>query len=158
MSDALAAGIAGAASAGEVARIRSLEERAGEYARASRAENTLRAYRSDLRDFEQWYTDHRRRSLPATPDTLTLYLTAIQRRVSAISQAHQLAGPLADPRLDGARDAARDPPHPGHRARAEGAHRRRRAAQPPRHHPHRHARGPARPRPARALMTLAEIP
>jgi hypothetical protein len=62
MSDALAAGIAG-----EVTRLRSLEERAGEYARASRAENTLRAYRSDLRDFEQWCTDHRRPSLPATP-------------------------------------------------------------------------------------------
>jgi hypothetical protein len=131
MTDALAAGIAGAA-AREVARIRSLEERAGEYARASRAENTLRAYRSDLRDFEQWCTDHRQRSLPASPTTLTLYLTAlaeagarastIQRRVSAISQAHQLAGDLPPPpRLDGARDVARHPPHPGHRARAEGA-------------------------------------
>jgi hypothetical protein len=77
MSDALAAGITGAAATHEVARIRSLEERAGAYARASRAENTLHAYRSDLRDFEQWCTDHRRRSLPATPDTLTLYLTAL---------------------------------------------------------------------------------
>jgi site-specific recombinase XerD len=106
MSDALAA----AASAGELARGRSLEERAGEYARASKAENTLRAYRSDLRNFEQWCTDHRRRSLPATPDTLTLYLTAlaeagarastIQRRVSAISQAHQLAGHLPPPTHD----------------------------------------------------------
>jgi hypothetical protein len=139
MSDALAAGIAGAA-AGEVARIRPLEERAGEYARASRAENTLRAYRSDLRDFEAWCTDHRRPSLPASPQTLTLYLTAladggarastIQRRVSAISQAHQLARPPppGDPRLDGASDPARHPPHPGHRARAEGAHRHHRAA------------------------------
>jgi hypothetical protein len=101
MTDALAAGIAGAA-ARDVARIRSLEDPAGEYARASKAENTLRAYRSDLRDFEQWCTDHRRPSLPASPTTLTLYLTAlaeagakastIQRRLSAVSQAHQESG------------------------------------------------------------------
>ena len=109
MTDRLAAGIAGAA-AREVARLRALEERAGEYARASKAANTLRAYRSDLRDFEEWCTDHRRRSLPATPHTLTLYLTAlaeagarastISRRVSAISQAHQLAGHVPPPTHD----------------------------------------------------------
>ena len=109
MSDALAAGIVGAA-AREVARLRALEERAGEYARASKAENTVRAYRSDLRDFEEWCADHRRRSLPAAPHTLTLYLTAlaeagarastIQRRLSAISQAHQLAGHVPPPTHD----------------------------------------------------------
>lgn len=109
MTDSLAAGIIGAA-APEVARLRALEERAGEYARASKAANTLRAYRSDLRDFEEWCTDHRRRSLPATPNTLRLYLTSlaeagakastIQRRVSAISQAHQLAGHAPPPTHD----------------------------------------------------------
>jgi site-specific recombinase XerD len=106
VTDALTAGIVRAA-AREVARIRALEDRAGEYARASKADNTLRAYRNDLRDFEEWCTDHRRRSLPATPNTLTLYLTAlaeagarastIQRRVSAISQAPQLAGHVPPP-------------------------------------------------------------
>ena len=109
MTDRLAARIVDAA-AREVARLRALEDRAGAYARASKAANTLRAYRSDLRDFDEWCIDHRRRSLPATPHTLRLYLTAlaeagarastISRRVSAISQAHQLAGHVRPPTHD----------------------------------------------------------
>ena len=76
-------------------------DRAREYARRSKASNTVRAYQSDWRDFEAWCTEHRRRPLPATPDTVALYLTqmaeqgrkpsTITRRVSAISQAHQIA-------------------------------------------------------------------
>ena len=76
-------------------------DRAREYARQSKASNTIRAYRSDWRDFEEWCFPHRRRPLPATPETVALYLTqladqgrkssTITRRVSAISQAHQMA-------------------------------------------------------------------
>ena len=76
-------------------------DRAREYARRSKASNTVRAYQSDWRDFEAWCGDHHRRPLPATPDTVALYLTqmaeqgrkpsTITRRVSAISQAHQIA-------------------------------------------------------------------
>ena len=76
-------------------------EQAQEYARLSRASNTIRAYQSDWGDFETWCTAHRRRALPATPETVALYLThlaeqgrkpsTITRRVSSISQAHQMA-------------------------------------------------------------------
>ena len=76
-------------------------DRAREYARRSKASSTVRAYQSDWRDFEAWCIEHRRRPLPATPDTVALYLThlaeqgrkpsTITRRVSAISQAHQIA-------------------------------------------------------------------
>ena len=76
-------------------------DRAREYARRSKASNTVRAYQADWRDFEAWCNEHRRRPLPATPDTVALYLTqmaeqgrkpsTITRRVSAISQAHQIA-------------------------------------------------------------------
>ncbi|MGH7747320.1 MAG: site-specific integrase, partial [Candidatus Dormibacteria bacterium] len=112
MTDQLAAGIVDTA-AREVARRRALEEAARGYAAAAKAPNTVRAYRSDLRDFEEWCADHRRRSLPASPATVVLYVTAlaeagarastIQRRLSALSQAHQLSGhvppPTADPRV-----------------------------------------------------------
>ncbi len=81
------------------------------YAAASKAPNTIRAYRSDLRDFVEWCQEESLRALPAVPATIALYLTALaqagarastlQRRVSALSQAHQLAGhtpsPTADP-------------------------------------------------------------
>ncbi len=81
------------------------------YAAASKAPNTIRAYRSDLADFDEWCRGESLRALPAAPATIALYLTALaqagakastlQRRISALSQAHQLAGhtpsPTADP-------------------------------------------------------------
>jgi len=79
-----------------------LEEAVRAYARASKAPNTVRAYRSDLGDFTAWCTSHNVVPIPATPETVALYVTAlagagvkastIQRRLSAISQAHQLSG------------------------------------------------------------------
>lgn len=86
-------------------------EAAERYAKASKAPATLRAYRSDLQDFDDWCTVHGTRTLPATPATVAIYIAAlaeagakastIQRRLSAISQAHRLAGqeisPTADP-------------------------------------------------------------
>ena len=72
------------------------------YVAAARAPATVRAYRSDLRDFEAWCAAHGRVALPATPDTVADYLAAladsgrrastITRRLSAISQGHRLAG------------------------------------------------------------------
>jgi site-specific recombinase XerD len=73
------------------------------YARASRADSTLRGYRSDWRDFEFWCLRHRLQSLPAAPATVAAYLSAcadggklkagsIQRRVSAIAAFHQVHG------------------------------------------------------------------
>jgi site-specific recombinase XerD len=80
------------------------------YAQASKAENTRRAYGHDWSDFTSWCAEHRLSPLPATPATLCLYLSAlaqagrrastIERRLAAISQAHQAAGHLPSPTLD----------------------------------------------------------
>lgn len=79
-----------------------LEDAVRDYARASKATNTLRAYRADLADFTLWCADHDLTRLPAAPETVALYISAlaqagarastIQRRLSALSQAHQLGG------------------------------------------------------------------
>jgi len=85
-----------------------VEDRARHYARESRAVNTRRAYRADWADFTAWCQEHRRTALPATPETLVLYLSdraatlktlTLQRRLTAISQAHKAADldtPTAD--------------------------------------------------------------
>jgi site-specific recombinase XerD len=71
------------------------------YAQASKAENTQRAYRADWAAFARFCLEHQQASLPAAPQTVALYATAlaphlkantITRHLSAISQAHQLAG------------------------------------------------------------------
>lgn len=112
--DSVAAGIVAVARGAvqrDVTARQELLDAARTYAAASRSANTRRAYQSDLRDFTAWCDTNGMCALPATPDTVALYLTAlaqtgakastIQRRVSAISQAHQLAGhapsPTADP-------------------------------------------------------------
>jgi site-specific recombinase XerD len=79
-----------------------VSDRAREYTRQAKAANTRRAYRSDWNDFDVWCTVHHLPSLPASANTVGLYLTAladqgrkastIGRRVSSISQAHQAAG------------------------------------------------------------------
>jgi len=76
-------------------------ERARDYARQARAANTRRAYRADWADFVAWCTARGASSLPSTPRTVGLYLSGLaesrkvstlQRRLSAISQAHKSAG------------------------------------------------------------------
>ena len=76
-------------------------ERARDYARHSKADNTRRAYTSDWRHFTAWCTAHERLDLPASPETICLYLSALAetaksstltRRLSSISVAHQMAG------------------------------------------------------------------
>lgn len=83
------------------AEVHKLEESARDFIGAARAENTTRAYRSDWADFTTWCESHAVASLPAAPDTVALYITdraatlkasTIQRRIVAISQAHQAAG------------------------------------------------------------------
>lgn len=79
-----------------------LAESARAYVEASKAPNTLRAYRSDWADFAFWCGAEAVSPLPAAPEIIAMYLTAladagarastIQRRLSAVSQAHQLAG------------------------------------------------------------------
>jgi len=71
------------------------------YFRAAQAANTRRAYAADWRHFTEWCRQTGQASLPATGETVVLYLSALAefakvstltRRVSAISQAHQAAG------------------------------------------------------------------
>lgn len=73
-----------------------------EYAQSAKAESTVRAYRSDWRHFTTWCKAAGLTALPAAPETVALYLTALaevgvkvatmQRRLATISQAHQAAG------------------------------------------------------------------
>src|SRR5258708_2362584 len=67
----------------------------------AKAPNTLRAYRADWRDFMTWCNARALAPLPATPETVTMYLAdragrckvaTRPRRLSAIPQAHQMAG------------------------------------------------------------------
>ena len=78
-----------------------LQEQAEAFVRASKAPSTLRAYRSDWNHFAQWCEQQTLPALPATPETVALYLTAmaathrpatLTRRLTAISKAHQIAG------------------------------------------------------------------
>jgi site-specific recombinase XerD len=68
---------------------------------AAKAENSRRAYRSDWRHFESWCRGQGLAHLPATPETVTLYITALaadhkpsslQRKLTSITKAHQAAG------------------------------------------------------------------
>ena len=72
---------------------------AREYIRMAKAQNTLRAYRADWQHFSDWCRRHGQSSLPATGETVALYLSdlastakvsTLTRRMSAISQAHQV--------------------------------------------------------------------
>ncbi len=76
-----------------------LEAAARHYARASLSDNTRRAYASDWADFVYWCKRKNRKPLPATPDTIALYLTtmadhlktsSLRRRVTALRKAHEL--------------------------------------------------------------------
>lgn len=80
-----------------------LQARAQAYARGSRAPSTWRAYTSDMADFQRWCAQQQPplRALPAAPETVALYLTALagvrapatlRRRLASISVAHQVAG------------------------------------------------------------------
>ena len=81
-----------------------LAEQARVFIEAAKAGNTRRAYRSDWRQFESWCRDQGLASLPAAPETVTLYITALaanhkpaslQRMLTSITKAHQAAGLLS---------------------------------------------------------------
>lgn len=68
----------------------------------AKAANTVRAYRADWNDFSIWAEEHGTAVLPASPEAVALYVTelarrgrkasTIQRRLSAISDAHRATG------------------------------------------------------------------
>jgi integrase len=81
--------------------IRLLEDQAEAFVRAAKAPSTLRAYRSDWDHFFGWCRQHALCPLPASPETMALYLTALAathrpatmtRRLTAITKAHAIAG------------------------------------------------------------------
>ncbi|GJE52647.1 Tyrosine recombinase XerD [Methylobacterium tardum] len=79
------------------------------YQRASKADATLRAYRSDALVFQDWCARFGFRSLPASPEAVSGFIVSeaeegraastLGRRLAAIRYAHKLAG-AADPTDD----------------------------------------------------------
>ncbi len=76
-------------------------DQAREFARHSKAENTVRGYRADWRDFCGWCDSHGLCPLPAPPETVAAYIAecagrlkvgSIQRRLNAIAEAHKATG------------------------------------------------------------------
>lgn len=77
-------------------------EAAHEYAKHSKTTNTRRGYSSDWNIFCSFCETHGLTPLPAAPEVVALFLTSeakkgrksstLQRRISSISQAHQVAG------------------------------------------------------------------
>ena len=75
-------------------------EQVRQFIRASKAENTLRGYSADWRDFCGWSEAHGVSPLPATPELVAAYIAecashlkpgSIQRRLNAIAEAHKAA-------------------------------------------------------------------
>ena len=56
------------------AEVAGAAEAARGFAERAKAENTKRAYRADWRDFRSWCAEHGRDALPASPETVTLYI------------------------------------------------------------------------------------
>ena len=85
----------------QIGPLAEIADRASKFIHQSKAKNTIRAYRADWCHFENWCRSHGQTSLPATPEIVALYVTdlaathnpaTITRRISAISQGHQVAG------------------------------------------------------------------
>ena len=73
--------------------------------KSSKAKNTLRAYKSDFKDFEVFCAMHGLNSLPSEPKIVSLYLThlsknskisTLRRRLVSISMVHKLKGHYLD--------------------------------------------------------------
>ena len=88
-------------------------DRARAYVRAARSENTRRAYAADWRNFNAWATSAGLTPLPASPETVGLYLAAeagrlrpgtLARHLVAITAAHRAAGHPLDTRAPAIRE------------------------------------------------------
>ncbi len=85
--------------------LKSLHEATLNNLKSSKANNTLRAYKSDFRDFETFCTKHGFKSLPSEPKIVSLYIThlsknskisTLRRRLVSISMVHKLKGHYLD--------------------------------------------------------------
>jgi site-specific recombinase XerD len=108
------------------ARLDELEDKVARRVAGSRADPTVKAYRSNFAHFEDWCHSHGLAALPAVPETVALYPVAhedvlkpqtLARRLAGIAKGHQLAG-QEDPcaatvvklTMAGVRRARRAPP------------------------------------------------
>ena len=82
-----------------------LHEATLENLKSSKANNTLRAYKSDFKDFGAFCSRHGLNSLPTEPKIVSLYLThlsknskfsTLRRRLVSISMVHKLKGHYLD--------------------------------------------------------------
>ncbi len=85
--------------------LKSLHEATLNNLKNSKANNTLRAYKSDFKDFTFFCAKHGLNSLPTEPKIVSLYLThlskkskvsTIRRRLVSISMVHKLKGHYLD--------------------------------------------------------------
>ena len=85
--------------------LKSLHEATLNNLKSSKANNTLRAYNSDFRDFGAFCVKHDLNSLPSEPKIVSLYLTylsktskisTLRRRLVSISMVHKLKGHYLD--------------------------------------------------------------
>lgn len=114
LDDLVPARVEAARDAAPPARMAELEAKIARAVQRSRAEATLRAYRSDWADFAAWCDQVGFDPLPATPATVAAYVaeladppddrqprvvSTIERRLAAIGEGHKVAGhpnPAAD--------------------------------------------------------------
>ncbi len=85
--------------------LKSLHEATLNNLKNSKANNTLRAYKSDFKDFTTFCAQHGFSSLPSEPKIVSLYLThlskrskvsTLRRRLVSISMVHKLKGHYLD--------------------------------------------------------------
>jgi len=88
-----------------VTDVKSLELETLKNLKSSKASNTLRAYKSDYKDFTVFCNKHGFKSMPTEPKILTLYLThlsqtckfsTLKRRLASISVIHKHSGHYID--------------------------------------------------------------
>ena len=88
-----------------VTDLKTLHEETLNNLKSSKANNTLRAYKSDFRDFGAFCAKHGFDSLPTEPKIISLYLTylsknskisTLRRRLVSISMIHRLKGHYLD--------------------------------------------------------------
>ncbi len=88
-----------------VTDIKKLHEETLENLKSSKANNTLRAYKSDFRDFGAFCAKHGFNSMPTEPKVVSLYLThlstfskisTLRRRLVSISVVHKIKGHYLD--------------------------------------------------------------
>ena len=88
-----------------VNEVKSLEIETLKNLKNSKAENTLRAYQSDFRDFSSFCAKNGFSSMPSQPKIIALYIThmsksskfsTLKRRIASISVIHKLKGHYLD--------------------------------------------------------------